>query len=275
MKKTIQHKVIPIIIATILLFLFLYWQNTDIVIMRIDYANKKVPSDFDGFAIVQISDLHNTLFGKDEKILLKKISALNPDIIVITGDIVDNQRTDTQTALAFIRNAVAIAPIYYVSGNHEERIDEYRMLMDGMASLGVIILDTKTVPIQKGLSAITIGGIPDPFFSPADMNLKALSIDDGKFNILLAHRPELIRLYEKAKFDLVFTGHAHGGQVRIPFTNIGLIAPDQGFFPKYTSGIYTINSLTEVVSRGLGNSAFPFRIFNRPEIIALTLHTSE
>jgi predicted MPP superfamily phosphohydrolase len=275
MKRINRNKAVLIIILTMLVLLFLHWQNTDIAITRIDYANRKIPPDFDGFAIVQISDLHNALFRKEQGILLAKIAKLNPDIIVITGDIVDSQRTDIEIALAFIRAAVALAPVYYVSGNHEERIEEYHTLINEMSGLGVFILETTTLKIHIGQSFISISGIPDPFFSPPEENLKALNLDQGIFNILLSHRPELIRLYEEVKFDLVLTGHAHGGQVRIPFTNIGLIAPDQGLFPKYTSGLYEMNDLTEVVSRGLGNSAFPFRIFNRPEIIVLTLRTSD
>ena len=149
-------------------------------------------------------------------------------------------------------------------------------------SCGVQILDHNKVKLIKGKGKIEILGVSDPDFLTSDYmdgtdsskmkeHLKGLS-DDSVFQILLSHRPELFDLYAKENIDLIFSGHAHGGQFRIPFIG-GLVAPDQGLFPKYTSGVYTQNQSTMIVSRGLGNSIIPIRIFNRPEIAAVTLQS--
>jgi predicted MPP superfamily phosphohydrolase len=254
------------------LAVFLYWQNNDIMTTKITYQNNKIPTAFDGFVIVQVSDLHNMRFGKDNNVLLKKIKDADPDMIALTGDLIDNVRTDLSVAIEFIRDAVAIAPVYYVPGNHEARISNYNQLAASMSELGVQLLENKQVKFQQGNASIELSGIIDPFFSPAKDSLNHLDFSDQSvFRILLSHRPELIKLYASKQIDLVLTGHAHGGQIRIPTLRGGLIAPDQGLFPKYTSGIYNESETSEIVSRGLGNSTFPFRVFNRPEIIVVTL----
>ncbi|MGB7594321.1 MAG: metallophosphoesterase, partial [Erysipelotrichaceae bacterium] len=128
------------------------------------------------------------------------------------------------------------------------------------------------VRLEREGSFIELDGIIDPFFKPAEDSLATLDFTDPSvFRILMSHRPELIKLYASKQIDLVLSGHAHGGQVRIPFLMPGLIAPNQGLFPKYTSGTYKESATTEIVSRGLGNSTFPFRVFNRPEIVVVTL----
>lgn len=254
------------------LAVFLYWQNNDILSTKITYANKKIPSSFDGFVIVQISDLHNMRFGKDQNVLLKKINDCHPDLIAVTGDVIDNIRTDFAVALEFIQGATQIAPVYYVPGNHEARISNYDNLVTSMTSFGVHMLENKQIMLDQEGASIELTGIIDPFFSPAAQSLDKLDFSDPSlFRILLSHRPELIKLYASKQIDLVLAGHAHGGQIRIPYLMPGLIAPNQGLFPKYTSGLYKESATTEIVSRGLGNSTFPFRVFNRPEIIVITL----
>ncbi len=273
-KKRSKKNYIYLAAGIILLVLFLYWQNNDIVTTNISYTNKKIPSAFNGYVIVQISDLHNMRFGTEQSDLIGKVKKAEPDMIVITGDMIDNMHMDIAVALEFAREAIKIAPVYYIPGNHEARIEDYAGLARSLSDLGVILLENEKTLIELNQSTIELMGIIDPFFSPASQSLSSLNIQNtNSFKILLSHRPELIKFYAAKNIDLVFTGHAHGGQIRIPFTNIGLIAPDQGFFPKYTSGIYVESNTTEIVSRGLGNSAFPFRVFNRPEIIVVTLQS--
>lgn len=269
-KKTNRNMTLIAMAGT--LAVFLYWQNNDILMTRITYENKKIPSSFDGFVIVQISDLHNMRFGKDQNVLLQKIKDVHPDLIAVTGDVIDNIRTDFAVVLEFIQGATQIAPVYYVPGNHEARISNYDNLRASMTNAGVHILENKQIRLEREGSSIELDGIIDPFFKPVQESLADLDFADlSIFRILLSHRPELIRLYASKKIDLVLAGHAHGGQIRIPFLMPGLIAPDQGLFPKYTSGSYTEAATTEIVSRGLGNSTFPFRVLNRPEIIVVTL----
>jgi len=276
MKQTSKSKSnrrnLTLIVLAGMSVVFLYWQNNDILTTRIDYENKKIPTAFNGFVIVQISDLHNMRFGKDQNVLLKQIRDTNPDLIAVTGDVIDNIRTDFAVAMEFLRGAVQIAPVYYVPGNHEARISNYDELVRLMRDAGVNILENKQIRLEREGTSIELTGIIDPFFQAAEDSLESLDFSDPSvFRILLSHRPELIKLYASNKIDLVLTGHAHGGQIRIPYLMAGLIAPNQGFFPKYTSGLYIASETTEIVSRGLGNSTFPFRVFNRPEIVVVTL----
>lgn len=266
-------KISGIFFIFITIILFVNWQNNHIIINRINYINSKVPDEFIGYKIAHISDLHNKKFGKKQKRLEKKIKEVSPDIIVITGDLIDRRRYDLESAMEFIEAGMKIAPVYYVSGNHEAWSGKYEEIKDRLSSLGVVILDDRKTEIIKDKEKIEIIGLADPAFSTntfkLEEKLKSMS-EDSVFQILLCHRPELFKIYIREKIDLIFSGHAHGGQIRIPFIG-GLLAPDQGLFPKYTSGLYEEGESSLVVSRGLGNSIFPIRIFNRPEIIVLTL----
>lgn len=273
--------IVTLIIASI--SLFFVWQNNDITTTQIDYISSKVPGEFNGYKIVHISDLHNKRFGKNQERLLKKIRETSPDIIVITGDLIDRRKYDLPTAMIFVNGAVEIAPVYYVSGNHEAWSGEYKNISANLLNAGVNIIDDKKVEITKGNANIEILGLSDPDFLTYDYmdgtnsykleeKLMQLS-DDSVFQMLLSHRPELFHIYTKRNIDLIFSGHAHGGQFRIPFVG-GLVAPDQGLFPEYTSGLYKEDESTLIVSRGLGNSIIPIRIFNRPEIVVVTLRNT-
>ena len=284
----IKHKkpriLFIVLIIALAISLFCLWQNNSITTTWIDYSNPKVPREFNGFTIVQISDLHNKKFGKNQERLLKKIHEVSPDIIVVTGDLIDRRKYDLDTAMVFINGAIKIAPVYYVSGNHEAWSGNYENISQQLLNSGVQILDDNKVEVIKNGGVIEILGLSDPDFltsnymdgtklSKLEEHLTGLS-DDSVFQILLSHRPELFDLYEKENIDIIFSGHAHGGQFRLPFIG-GLIAPDQGLFPKYTSGMYTQNKSTLIVSRGLGNSIIPIRIFNRPEIVVVTLQEQD
>lgn len=278
-KKRMIH-IVVVIIAIISIFCL--WQNNAITTTEINYCNNKIPDGFNGYRIVHISDLHNKKFGKNQELLLRKIRAVSPDMIVVTGDLIDRRKYDLDTAMVFINGVVKIAPVYYVSGNHEAWSGDYKNISNNLLSCGVQILDDNKVELIKGGGKIEILGVSDPDFLTSDYmygtnssklkeHLKRLS-DDSVFQILLSHRPELFDLYADKNIDLIFSGHAHGGQFRIPCVG-GLVAPDQGLFPEYTSGAYTQNQSTLIVSRGLGNSIIPIRIFNRPEIVLVILHS--
>ncbi len=271
-----------IYIAAILgVILFCNWQNNAITIHRLAYQSEEVPVQFDGTRIVQISDLHNKQFGKGQEALLEKIRACAPDIIVVTGDLIDSRRTNRKTAMELIDGAVRIAPVYFVSGNHEARIEDYGEFSKELKQSGVILLDNDSVNIEKDGAQIQLIGLADPTFTTGDAENATIkqeeamhdtleTADISSCTVLLSHRPELITTYAKYGIDLVFSGHAHGGQIRLPFFK-GLYAPGQGILPTYTGGLYRVAATTMVVSRGLGNSVFPLRIFNRPEIVVLTL----
>lgn len=271
MKKLLRKKVFKILLITaILIICYLIWENNHIVITNYTVKSSRLPESFDGFRIAQISDLHNARFGKDNRRLLKKLKGTKPDIIVLTGDLIDSRHTDTETALSFAKQAARIAPTYYIPGNHEARIHNIQSFYADLGSAGVVLLLNEYEIIEKESESICISGLIDPSFTTeADWTtaLEAAVPDDQMYTVLLSHRPEFFDAYDA---DLVLIGHAHGGQIRLPFIG-GLFAPGQGFFPAYDSGSYVKNSTTMVVSRGIGNSLFPVRANNPPEIVIIGL----
>ncbi len=220
--------------------------------------------------LVQLSDLHNARFGNEQKRLLDRVRAQSPDAIVLTGDIIDDTKGGYEPALELARGCAAIAPTYFVTGNHENLSPSYESFLPELEKIGVIDLNGKTAALAPG---VTLTGAQDAgFISLANYEgyIASLAPQTDGCHILLAHRPELNELYARAGFDLSLCGHAHGGQIRLPFAG-GLFAPGQGWLPRYTTGLYETESASMLVSRGLGNSTFPFRVNNRPEIVVMTL----
>ena len=259
---------------------WLWWGNRAVMVHTISVTDRHLPRAFEGFRIAQISDLHNEVFGSGNGELLTLLAGTRPDIIVITGDLIDSRRTDVSAALEFVRGAVEIAPVYYVAGNHASSLpEEFWMLERCMENLGVSVLRGERTLLTREGAAIALIGVDDPTFQDKDSanwpgiveeELGKLR-EEGLYSILLIHRPELLETYARAGMNLVFSGHAHGGQVRIPFVG-GVIAPNQGFFPQYDGGLYAMGDTQLVVSRGLGNSVVPLRVNNRPEIVLAELH---
>lgn len=262
------------VLVLILLAALIGWSAADQ--RNIDVSRFTVsgaPEAFSGFKIAQISDLHNAEFGADNQKLIEILERETPDAIVLTGDLVDGWRTNVDSAASFARRCAAIADCYFVTGNHEAKIgDDYAALETALSDAGVTVLRNASVRIRSGIESIRLIGVDDPSFggeANLDATLEALSSDD--FTILLAHRPEEIDKYAKWGIDLVLSGHAHGGQIRIPGIG-GVYAPGQGFFPRYTSGEYAVGGTTMIVSRGLGNSVLPLRVNDRPEVVIVTLN---
>ncbi|UJF16512.1 metallophosphoesterase [Jeotgalibaca sp. MA1X17-3] len=279
--KNKKKVLLTLVSLTIGFILFFYWQNNSITTHEIEFKNSDIPEAFEGFKILHLSDLHNKEFGTKQDGLLTKIEHIDPDLIVITGDLIDSNRPNLDIAMDLIKEAINIAPIYYVSGNHEAWSGLYDELKNNLEANGVIVLDNQADEFHHHLDSIRIVGLSDPSFTerdwkdhndsiPIEDTLSNLIEDDTTFTILLSHRPELFEWYSKEKIDLVFSGHAHGGQIRIPFMG-GLIAPNQGLFPSLTEGIHTKNNTSLIISRGLGNSIIPVRVFNSPELIVVTL----
>lgn len=277
-------KVKKVVLAIISIFVlcigFLYVQNNSIVTTKKIYQSSIIPESYHGFKIIHLSDLHNKSFGDDQRRLIRKVEQLNPDLIVLTGDLVGWQKDGLDAGLVLMENLVEIAPTYFVTGNHDKWAMNEHSLETRLEDYGVNVLRDEIDRISVNGEMIQIIGIDDrPGFHLSEveqgnsdevyLNLLEEALAN-EFTILLAHRPELFSLYSEYNVDLIFSGHAHGGQVRLPFIG-GLFSPNQGLFPKYTSGEYSLNDTTMIVNRGLGNSSFPFRIFNRPEIILLTL----
>ena len=215
--------------------------------------------------IVQVSDLHGKQFSAHNSKLAAKIKNLNPDFIAVTGDIIHRYTPkDIKVALETVSTLSAIAPVLYVSGNHEMRNKGYRFFRKNIKEAGATVLDNKATEIC-GITVVGLNGAHNK-------NETLFKITPDKPNkILFAHMPHYFANYAKAGYDLVLCGHAHGGQWRIPFAKQGVYAPGQGFFPKYTDGIHRSGNTKMIISRGLGNSEFPLRLFNRPELVVITL----
>lgn len=265
------------------LVLWTVWGNVTVGVTHYSIPSKRLPAAFDGLKIAVISDLHNARFGSGNSRIIQLVEAESPDIIAITGDLVDSARTDLETAIALVHELMQIAPCYYVPGNHEARLGSlYDDLEEKLLAEEVRILHDQVLPLEKDGQQIQLAGLDDPLFSegstavhPAvlETKLNQMNLSDA-YCILLSHRPETFDVYAAAGIDLVLSGHAHGGQFRLPFIG-GIAAPNQGLFPKYDAGRVSRDHTTMIVSRGLGNSIVPVRFNNRPEIVVIDLKCDE
>lgn len=272
-RNTKKQKYIKLAITlsiVIVIILFCNFQNKHLETTHYTYAAEQLGADLEGYRIVQISDLHNAKFGKNNQKLVGRIRECEPDMIVLTGDLVDSNHTNVDRAVQFVDEIVKICPVYYVTGNHEYWLEksEYDELMDGLIGAGVVILDDQVVEISRGNAKFRLVGLDDK--SLADGTLEALLSDEKELTVVLAHEPQYFARYAGTGVDLVLSGHAHGGQFRLPFVG-GIVAPDQGFLPEYTAGEYYMDGTEMIVSRGLGNSVIPVRLFNYPEIVCVEL----
>ena len=278
-----KDKAFTAIIVTEIIFIiaaalgiWIVYTNVNIETSYYTVQSDFIPDEFDGYKIAHVSDLHNRDWdGRLEDL----ISAETPDIIVITGDMIDSSDEYYDNSLKFVKKAVKIAPVYYVSGNHEAYMKDYDSLERSLENAGVTVLNDENVILEKNGSQINLIGLKDPDFtseyapdyyiSEYMTGLINSLAKEGLYDIVLSHRPEYFDSYALTAADLILCGHAHGGQIRI--VNKGLIAPGQGFFPDYTEGSHTKDGTTMIVSRGLGDSVIPVRINNMPELVFITL----
>ena len=279
--KKNEKRLIFFLFFAVFLIAYVFYGNTAVTVSRYDINSKEIPPAFDGFRIVQISDIHNSGNSIMIDSLIKSTVESRPDIIFLTGDAIDSYFPDVDAAMSVINRLNDIAPVYYVIGNHEARTGDYYRLSKEMHRIGVAELSNSFVNVRLGDDEIVIAGINDPRRENKDGNgndaqivsdwLGSLKYDRQMYTILLSHRPELVKTYVTHGVNLIFTGHAHGGLVRIPFLG-GLYAPNQGLFPKYYSGLYYFADTTMIVNRGVGNSGYSFRINDNPEIVVAVLH---
>ena len=253
---------------------YFYKQNTDLTASHYVFRSPKVKGALEGFRITQISDLHNREFGKENCRLLALTEAQLPDILVITGDLADSYRPDLDKALDSARRLAKLAPCYYVNGNHEQRLSKERQsrFYGALEEAGVTVLRNEAVRLGMGEGFRLVG--VDCCQGRTDVLRDLMAGRPAEeLNILLSHKPHYAKYYAESGVDLVLAGHAHGGQWRLPGVG-GLYAPGQGPFPRYTSGMYRIGGAVMCVSRGLGNTSFPLRIENKPELVTVTLRNS-
>lgn len=275
---------IPVLVFLFLLCLLWYATSESLHTVSYTMTTDKVTSPV---RLVLLTDLHSCYYGDNQEKLLSAIDKAEPDLICMVGDIFDDE-TSHQGTMTLLDGLADRYPCYYVTGNHEHWSEEVWVLKALMVSYGVTVLagDSVLVPIGDGDTTIQLSGIDDPtgFYDKGtagvaepDSWLGQLAMvetnaaDTPYYTILLSHRPEKVTEYAASPFDLVLSGHAHGGQVRIPFLMNGLFAPNQGWFPDYAGGEYALNANTTlIVSRGLAKSDLP-RIFNRPEVVVVNI----
>lgn len=247
--------------------------NVTVKVTEITVESERIPDSFSGFRIAQVSDLHNSEFGKENEKLLSMIKEAEPDIIVVTGDLIDSYRPNATISADFLNKVADIAPCYYVRGNHERRIpDEYADLLSKIENENIHILDNEMVTLEKDGEAVSLIGMDDYNYESPDLlpDLTALCDETEDYKIVLSHKPDFFEEYSKSGADLVFCGHAHGGQIVLPFIG-GVLAPGQGLFPEYTDGLYTKNETAMIVSRGLRRGRFIVRINNYPQLVIAEL----
>lgn len=254
--------------------LFLVGTTADMVTVTYEVESAEVDTPI---RLVLVTDLHSCDYGENQEDLLDAIAAQHPDGILLGGDIIDDDIPREKGEL-FVIEVSRTYPTYYISGNHEFRTEDIDGIKGFLRSAGATVLEGDCIPLTVDGQTIQICGVDDPEgVGQAAMNRQltqaAAQADPALFTILLSHRPELIHQYRSySTFDLILSGHAHGGQWRIPGLLNGLLAPNQGFFPKYAGGRYDFSDCTFLVSRGLARESTSIpRLFNSPELVIIDI----
>lgn len=283
----------PFVITLILIFIIfmtIYLSNTLILVSKYTITSAKIPLSFNNFKIVQLSDLHSASFGNDNQVLIKKIISLKPNIIVMTGDMVNSEDKNFDVFLHLAKSVSQKYRTYYVIGNHEQNLKDSKLtfLTNQLASMGIKVLNNTKIELSNDNEKINLYGMwfnlkyykdvsnsntKNIYFDETKMQKITGNCDSKRFNILLTHDPLYFETYNEWGADLTLSGHIHGGIIRIPFIG-GLLSPERKFFPKYSAGEYHMNSHTMIVNRGLGNGNFGIRIFDNPDISVITLKSS-
>ena len=282
MRAQKRRGVFPILmlIFFLLVGILLYDGNTRIVISEYELNYVNLPEGFDGYRIAVLSDIHAAVFGNSNERLIAKVKETEPDIIAITGDLIDRYEklpVEMQLDIAetLVDSLTPIAPVYFITGNHDWDSGAIRPLLLLLEEHGVVILRNKYTLLESGGDEIVLAGTDDPN-GPADMKkphefVETIRQKEGeRFIVMLEHRNSHLQLYSVLGVDLVICGHAHGGLVRLPFTD-GLLGQQRDWFPTYTNGVYTSGGTNMVVSRGLGNHTGIPRIFNNPQVVVVEL----
>ena len=260
--------------------LFIRWDNTALQVTRFDPVFAGLPAGFDGCRLVVLSDLHGGEFGRGNEELLAAVAETAPDYIFYLGDLEDQYRGPREGYAEEIAEGLgAIAPLYYVTGNHEWAVGDVPELKERLEACGARVLRNEFVTLERNGDTVVLAGIDDPNGyadqkTPEQVAAEVYAAWGDPFWLLLAHRNNhFADQYSRLGADLVLSGHGHGGIIRLPFTD-GLLSVDRTFFPSYTAGLYEENGSALFVTRGLGNSGPTFRLFNRPEIAVVTLRSS-
>ena len=271
-----RRKTAVLLVLTALLAAgFLLWGNCSLQTTETALVSPALPPAFDGLRIVELADLHGCVFGRGSRRLLAAVRRAEPDLICIDGDLFD-EHTDLAMLPPLLRGLCAIAPVYYVTGNHEWRVPGLRGILAQMRACGVTVLQDDWRVLRRGEDALVLAGTDDPC-GPAERKTPAELIADiraeageAAFLLLLAHRNDQLPQWSALGVQAVLAGHCHGGVVRLPFVG-GLFGTDRRLFPAWDAGLYRQGETALYVSRGLGYTNVHFRLFNRPEVAVIVL----
>lgn len=271
-----RRKTAVLLVLTALLAAgFLLWGNCSLQTTETALVSPALPPAFDGLRIVELADLHGRVFGRGSRRLLAAVRRAEPDLICIDGDLFD-EHTDLAMLPPLLRGLCAIAPVYYVTGNHEWRVPGLRGILAQMRACGVTVLQDDWRVLRRGEDALVLAGTDDPC-GPAERKTPAELIADiraeageAAFLLLLAHRNDQLPQWSALGVQAVLAGHCHGGVVRLPFVG-GLFGTDRRLFPSWDAGLYRQGETALYVSRGLGYTNVHFRLFNRPEVAVIVL----
>lgn len=265
--EDIKHKRAVFIAAGWLLILIFAALDTSLTFPEYKIFTDKVSSPV---RIVLLSDFHSSCYGKGQEVLIKAVEGQSPDVIMLAGDIAEDVRPHKNT-VELLSALGKEYPCFYVTGNHEEWSGEEENIKEIIRSCGAKVLEGDAVLFEKDGETVRICGV-DNSMPGEQFDDCCKAAGDDIFTVLMSHRPDHAELYGGKGFDLVVCGHAHGGQVIIPYVLNGLYAPDQGLFPEYAGGEYLLEDGTTemIVSRGLCKNALP-RVFNRPEVVTIDI----
>lgn len=291
-KKLIAYICIFLVILIVGISSFVYigvkMNEGKIDITEYTVINEKIPTEFNDFKIVQLSDFHSKGYRGTTDNIIEEIKNINPDIVVMTGDMISWDIKNIEELEKLIKELAIIFPVYYINGNHEQlaeilNTEKYERFINEIRQLGVITINDSFIQVTKGIESINLYEIDIPLDEAKGIYIDESKINENyventlgiidltKFNILLAHNPLCIDEYSEWGADLVLSGHMHGGIVRIPFINKGIMSPEKRIFPKYDAGKFEVGNTIMLINRGIGASSFELRVFNNPEITVIKL----
>lgn len=257
---------------------FVYWQNFTLQVETVELFFESLPPQFDGLRVAELSDLHGRSFGKNNVRLLRTLQKARPDMICICGDLFD-EKTDLTMLEPLLTGLTDIAPVYYVTGNHEWQVKNLREILQKMRAWGVTVLENEERVLSRGGAEMVVAGVHDPC-GPYDMKTPAAlvrelrSAQGNDFILMLSHRNDELAMWSQLGVQLVLSGHCHGGVVRLPFVG-GVFGTRRELFPEYDAGVYRQDGTTLFVSRGLGYTNVHFRLFNRPHVPIMILRSGK
>lgn len=257
---------------------FVYWQNFTLQVEPVELFFESLPPQFDGLRVAELSDLHGRSFGENNVRLLRTLQKARPDMICICGDLFD-EKTDLTMLEPLLTGLTDIAPVYYVTGNHEWQVKNLREILQKMRAWGVTVLENEGRVLSRGGAEMVVAGVHDPcgpydMKSPAALVRELRSTQGNDFILMLSHRNDELAMWSQLGVQLVLSGHCHGGVVRLPFVG-GVFGTRRELFPEYDAGVYRQDGTTLFVSRGLGYTNVHFRLFNRPHIPIMILRSGK